>query len=98
MDRVRGNASVYERTGKGEGMTKEEAITYANTKWWEGKSAQEIVDFQLYEEKLCMPFGLFHEAMETVLGRGVWPHEFTDTKVLRDELFFRKLKKERNNL
>lgn len=57
-------------------LTKEQAIELCNSKWWEGKSAREIVGFQLFEEKLCMPFGDFHGAVETALGRPVYSHEF----------------------
>ena len=57
-------------------MTKPEALKMFDSKWWVGKSAREIVSFQLFEEKLCMPFGDFHEAVEKALGRSVWTHEF----------------------
>jgi len=57
-------------------MTKDEAITLAATKWWEGKSAFEIVKFQVNEEKLCMPFHLFHQAVEKVVGEPVYTHMF----------------------
>lgn len=66
-------------------MTKEEAITKAETKWWLGKSAREIVDFQLYEDRLCMDFSDFHKALETALGRPVWTHEFADRQGLQAE-------------
>ena len=52
-------------------LTKEEAIAYAATEWYKGKTAQEIVDFQLFENRLCMPFDLFHKALEEVLGHPV---------------------------
>jgi hypothetical protein len=56
-------------------MTKEQAIELANTGWWKDKTAYEIVLFQLFEEKLCMDFSAFHEALERVLGRPVYIHE-----------------------
>lgn len=56
-------------------MTTQEAIALAESGWWEGKTPREIVAFQLYEEKLCMPFGDFHGALEAALGRPVWTHE-----------------------
>ena len=49
--------------------TFEEAIAKAASRWYEGKSPQEIVEFQLYEDKLCMPLQLYQEAVEKVLGR-----------------------------
>ncbi len=56
-------------------MTSDEAIELYDTKWWESKSAYEIVKFQLYEPLLCMPFGKFHQALEEALDRPVWTHE-----------------------
>ena len=52
-------------------LTKKEAIAYAQTKWYVGKSEQQILDFQLFEERLCMPFELFHQALEKILCRSV---------------------------
>jgi hypothetical protein len=66
-------------------LTYEEAIEKAKSNWWEGKAAKEIVDFQLYEERLCMDFSVFHQAIEEVLGRPVFTHEFADYKVLQEE-------------
>ena len=57
-------------------MTKEEAIAKAESRWYEGKSPQEIVEFQLYEDKLCMPLQLYQEAVEKVLGRPVYTLEY----------------------
>ena len=32
--------------------------------------------FQMFEPKLCMPFDVFHEAIEMTLDRPVFTHEF----------------------
>ena len=66
-------------------MTKEEAIEMGESGWWIGKSPAEIVAFQLYENKLCMPFDTYQEAIEAVLGRPVWTHEFAFPDNLRRE-------------
>lgn len=66
-------------------MTREEAIQKAKSKWWIGKTSREIVDFQLYEDRLCMDFGEYHKAVEAALGRPVWTHEFVDMEGLRAE-------------
>ena len=58
-------------------MTTEEAITLAESKFWEPLSYYDRAIFQLFENKLCMPFGVFHEAMEKALGRPVYTHEFS---------------------
>lgn len=57
-------------------MGREAAIALAETKWWEGKTAREICDLQLFTVELVMPFDRFHEAVEECLGRGVYTHEF----------------------
>lgn len=63
-------------------MTTEEAIAKAESLWYERKSPQEIVDFQLYEDKLCMPLPLFQEAVEKVWGRPVYTHEYKEPEKL----------------
>jgi hypothetical protein len=54
--------------------------------FWEGMSAREIALFQLSQERLCIPFGVFHEATEEALGRSVWSHEFAKGDLLMAEL------------
>lgn len=69
-------------------MTKDEAIALAGSHFWEHLSYEEIAKFQLAEKKLCMPFGIFHEAIEKALGRPVYTHEFgLNYQGLCDELF-----------
>ena len=57
-------------------LTAEEATAKARSRWYEGLSPREIVDFQLYEESLCMPLDLFEKALDDALGRLVHTHEF----------------------
>jgi len=57
-------------------MTKEQAIKLHDSKWWEGLSNKDIVMFQLFEDKLCIPFGIFHKAVTKCLKRKVWAQEF----------------------
>lgn len=67
-------------------MTKEEALALAATDWWKTKTPEEIVRFQLFEEKLCMNFSEFHKAIEQALGRPVYTHEFgLNRKGLQEE-------------
>ncbi len=67
-------------------MTQAEAEKLYESKFWEGMSYLELATFQLHERWLCMPFDVFHEAVEKALGRTVWAHEFARTQALRDEL------------
>jgi len=57
-------------------LTETEAIEIFNSNIWQEWTDEEIVAFQLYQDKLCLPFTRFHKAVETVLGRSVWTHEF----------------------
>jgi hypothetical protein len=57
-------------------LTKGEAIALYDSKVWENWTNEQIVRFQLFQDKLAIPFGRFHEAIESVLGRGVFTHEF----------------------
>lgn len=68
-------------------LTKEQAITLWESKFWETMSYREKATFQLFEPLLCMPFGIFHEAIEKTLGRPVFTHEFAlNLNGLKDEL------------
>ncbi len=43
--------------------------------FWEEMSDYDRAKFQLFEDRLCMPFKVFHAAIESVLGRPVFVHE-----------------------
>jgi hypothetical protein len=69
-------------------MTKNEAIALYESRFWKQMSHEEIAKFQLMEPLLCMPFDVFHEAVEKTLGRPVFTHEFgMNPEGLRKELF-----------
>lgn len=57
-------------------MTREEAVIKYDSGWWKEKTPREITRFQLFEERLCMPFGDFQAAVEKSLRRPVFTHEF----------------------
>ena len=59
-----------------EQLTKEEAIKFSNEKTYEKMTHKQIAIFQISQEKLCMPFDVFHEAVEKTIGRSVFTHEF----------------------
>ena len=68
-------------------LTQEEAIALAETKFWEKMTHREIAMFQMFEPRLCMPFGVFHEAVEKTLDRPVFTHEFgLNAEGIRQEL------------
>jgi len=67
-------------------MTKKQAKKLYDSKFWTGMTFKERAIFQLFEDRLCMPFDVFHEAVEKALGRPVWTHEFAYAESLRKEL------------
>lgn len=67
-------------------MTKEEAIALHDSKFYETMSYKERAMFQMFEPLLCMPFSVFHEAVEKTLGRPVWTHEFADDGIKKELL------------
>ncbi|MCD5380846.1 hypothetical protein LR004_02865, partial [Candidatus Gracilibacteria bacterium] len=46
------------------------------SKEWAQWSDRQIVDFQLFQKRLAVPFDKFHSALEKVLDRPVFTHEF----------------------
>ncbi len=52
------------------------AIALCESGWWKEKTAREIAEFQMHTVELCLPFGEFHQAIQSVLGRPVFTHEF----------------------
>lgn len=77
-DIKRGSREASRKTGKEDTViTREQAVKFSESGWWEGKTVCEITALQLYESRLCMPeFQMFHEAVEVALGRPVFTHEF----------------------
>jgi hypothetical protein len=57
-------------------LTKEQAIEFAESGAWKEMSLKHRAEFQMLQDKLCMPFDVFHEAVEKTLGRPVYTHEF----------------------
>lgn len=71
-------------------LTREQAITFGENKLYEGMTSRQIAEFQLNQKKLCMPFAVFHEAIEETLGRPVYTHEFAHPELLKQELYGKK--------
>ena len=68
-------------------LTKEQAIAFSENKCYKNMTYRQIAEFQMEQDRLCMPFGVFHEAMEKTLGRPVFTHEFAFCEELRKELY-----------
>lgn len=87
-------AGIRRGMGGGErhSLSRREAIRLYQSKWWEDFTDRQIVFFQLFEARLCLPFGRFHQAVEATLERPVWTHEFAFRDELVDELRKKKAK------
>jgi hypothetical protein len=57
-------------------LTEAQAINFADSKLYTDWSFKEIARFQIQQTLLCMPFDVFHEAVEKTLMRSVFTHEF----------------------
>lgn len=57
-------------------ITKAMAIDLYESGFWKEMTHEQRAWFQMHERRLCMPFGVFHEAVEQTLGRPVFTHEF----------------------
>lgn len=68
-----------------EQITKEQAIAIYDSEIWKNWTDDEIVRFQLFQERLAIPFDRFQMAVESVLGRSVWTHEFAHVDHIKDE-------------
>lgn len=56
-------------------MTREEAIEFSKTGSWLALSWLERAEMVLREDKLCMPWEVFHAALQDALERPVFTHE-----------------------
>lgn len=68
-------------------LTKEQAIAFCENKLYEGMTSRQIAEFQLMQDRLCMPFEIFHKAISEALGRDVHTHEFAGQDALIKELY-----------
>ena len=57
-------------------FTKEQAITFYESDIWKNWDDEKIVKFQLFQKRVVIPFDYFHQAINTVLNRLVFTHEF----------------------
>ena len=72
-------------------MTEKQAIALAESGFYKTMSHKEIAMFQMFEPLLCMPFDVFHEALEKTLGRPVYTHEFAlNAEGIKKELLGKK--------
>jgi len=61
-----------------EQLTEEQAIAFNKSKVWQSWTDEQIVRFQLFQERICVPYLLFNRALSGILGRPVYTHEFSN--------------------
>ena len=62
-------------------LHEQQAIDLAKSGWWKECDAQQIVAFQLFQDRLCMDSVDFHRAIEEALGRPVYIHELASSNI-----------------
>ncbi len=71
-------------------LTTGQAIIFSQSKIWETWTDDQIVRLQLFQGKLCIPFGRFKAAITKVLCRPVYTHEFAFRQGLIKEYLSKK--------
>lgn len=56
-------------------LTEKQAITIFDSNIWQSWDDETVVRFQLFQDRLCMPFNRFHTALQRVLKRKVYTSE-----------------------
>ena len=56
-------------------LTKDQALAIAQSECWREWNYRERAQFVFAAGRLCMPFPVFHEALEKALKRPVYTHE-----------------------
>jgi hypothetical protein len=71
-----------------EQLTRAQALAFHDSGYWREMTPVDLATFQLEQPFLCVPWSVFHDAVERALGRGVWTHEFATVTAhgLLDEL------------
>ena len=71
-----------------EQLTEEQAIEFAENELWKDMNFNQRAKFQIEQDRLCMPFNIFHEALEKTLERAVFTHELgLNLDGIKEELF-----------
>jgi len=66
-------------------LSKEQAIAFGKNGEGEGWTAVQVAAFQLFQKRLCIDMCTFQTAVQEVLGRPVWSHEFAYPGALQQE-------------
>lgn len=66
-------------------LNKEESLKFFESDIWKNWTPKQIVELQLFQKRVCVPWGLFRESIEKVLERPVYTHEFAFAENLKKE-------------
>jgi len=70
-----------------EQLTEEQAKDFYHSGKWKEMDLNTRAEFQMLQNRICMPFDEFHKSVEARLGRPVWTHEFAFRDRIFDEMF-----------
>lgn len=62
-----------------EQLSQKQAIAFYDSGEWKNWNDEQIVRFQLFQDRLCVEWSRFHEAVGKVLDRPVFTHEFASS-------------------
>jgi len=57
-------------------LTREQALALYDSGFWQTMTYEERAKFQMLNDRLCMPFDVFAEAITKYLGRPIYTHEY----------------------
>jgi hypothetical protein len=66
-------------------INREQAVAIYKSNIWKSWTAEQVVKFQLFQERLCMDFAHFHKCAEKVFQRPIYTHEFANRHNLISE-------------
>lgn len=67
----------------------DESVELYNSGWWKQITMQRAAFLQLHQEKICMPWEVFHDYLEILLERPIFTHKFADFDKLKKESYTR---------
>ncbi len=69
-------------------LTREQAVEFFDSKAYESMDDRQKAEFQMEQDRLCMPMDVFQLALEKTLDRPVFTHELgMNRSGLKQELF-----------
>ncbi len=69
-------------------LTKQESLSFFKNNLWENMSAKERAQFQIIQDRLCMPMYIFIDSVAETLNRSVTPVELViNRESIINELF-----------